>query len=238
MQWDHERLSRLQASLHPVRRRAWELAARHAEVDVVHLAAALLEQRGVQDALRALELDLDEVSGVVLGTLDEQRKKPWWRFGAADESAALEDVYTHLLQGTYFAELDSVRPTAAFIALLAHASSTLVVERLEAIGVEPLPLRLYDAHGLARDEPLPEGTGSVRVVLHDDPYTPMELVVEILVDCFELDPTSAHDTMMTVHRRGRTTLPFARWSEGKRRAENARARAREQHYPLRLTLER
>lgn len=237
MSWDYERLSRIEGSLHPLRHRARELAARHREVGLAHLTAALFERREVRGAISAIGLDLDEVSCVVLGTLDEQRRRAWWQLGGPDESPALLHVYEHALTHAYSAELEEVSPISVLVWALIESTSCVVAERLEALDVLPLPLKLYDAHGIVRDEPLPDGAGAVRVVLHNDPYTTMELVTEVLVECFDLAPEVAERTMLAIHRSGRGELRFASWAEGRRRAEEARAQARASEAPLHLTLE-
>jgi ATP-dependent Clp protease adaptor protein ClpS len=44
------------------------------------------------------------------------------------------------------------------------------------------------------------------VILHNDDYTPMEFVVAILHEVFNLDIESAHEIMLRVHNEGRAPV--------------------------------
>ena len=87
------------------------------------------------------------------------------------------------------------------------------------------------AHG--RPEPvLPEPAGMVDVVLHNDDFTRMEVVVAILREVFELDEASATKLMQDTHRAGRSTIGRLAGALAAQRIAAAHARARGDGYPL------
>ena len=46
-----------------------------------------------------------------------------------------------------------------------------------------------------------------RVIMHNDDFTSMDFVVEILVDIFHKDEIEASRLMLTVHESGRAAVP-------------------------------
>ena len=67
-----------------------------------------------------------------------------------------------------------------------------------------------------------------RVVMHNDDFTPMDFVVEILIDIFHKGIPEAERLMLTVHESGRAAVGMC---------QTALGRAREGGYPFRMTLE-
>jgi ATP-dependent Clp protease adapter protein ClpS len=124
------------------------------------------------------------------------------------------------------------------VKLLTAEPRSLTADRLDAMGLEPLPLMLYDAHGRAQDEPLPEGSGPVNVVVHNDPYTSRDIAADVLHTALGLTREQAEQWMLAIHRDGRAAFHYDEWSAGRAIAEAARRRARERGAPLGLTLER
>lgn len=77
-----------------------------------------------------------------------------------------------------------------------------------------------------------------RVVLHNDDYTTMEFVVEVLVTIFHKDIISATRIMLDVHRKGRGMVGTYTYDIATTKAEHVHQLAREREYPLRCTVER
>lgn len=76
-----------------------------------------------------------------------------------------------------------------------------------------------------------------KVLMHNDDYTTMEFVVEVLQDIFHKPPTEAEKIMLTIHFQGVGhcgTFPYA---IAETKADQARLKARKAGFPLRCSLE-
>ena len=76
-----------------------------------------------------------------------------------------------------------------------------------------------------------------KVLMHNDDYTTMEFVVEVLQDIFCKPATEAEKIMLTIHFQGVGycgTFPHA---IAETKASRARLKARKSGFPLRCTLE-
>lgn len=237
---DRERHLQLFRSIAPLGQAARELAQKngHARTGVAHLAVVLLERPEVQKALRACKIDVEEIADLAQGMLADERPRPWWRFWGASPSPELAAVLDHAFGHAWGAGLERITPVFVLVYLLSEEPRSLTAERLDAMGVEPLPLKLYDAHGRAHDAPFPEGHGPVIVVAHNDPYTPFDLVTELFTTTFGLPPDEAEREMLAVHHGGRAEFRFSDWEVGRARADAARRIARERGFPLAFSLER
>jgi ATP-dependent Clp protease adaptor protein ClpS len=82
------------------------------------------------------------------------------------------------------------------------------------------------------------GTPSLfKVLMHNDDYTTMEFVIEVLRDIFHKPSTEAEKIMLTIHFQGVGycgTFPFA---IAETKADQVRMRARKAGFPLRCSLE-
>ncbi len=88
-----------------------------------------------------------------------------------------------------------------------------------------------------RDERLQEPP-LYRVIIHNDHYTTMEFVVEILMEVFHFDKTQAEQIMLMVHRRGAGFCgEYERQIAESKVAEVSR-RAADAGFPLRCTMEK
>ena len=76
-----------------------------------------------------------------------------------------------------------------------------------------------------------------RVVLHNDDYTTMPFVVEILETIFHKSPAEAHRIMMHVHTRGRGVCGVYPFEIAETKVDQVHRRARENEFPLRASLE-
>lgn len=76
-----------------------------------------------------------------------------------------------------------------------------------------------------------------KVLMHNDDYTTMEFVIEVLRDVFRKTDTEAEKIMLTIHFQGVGhcgTYPF---SIAETKADQVRLRARKSGFPLRCSLE-
>lgn len=76
-----------------------------------------------------------------------------------------------------------------------------------------------------------------QVIMHNDDFTPMDFVVELLRDFFHKDQIEAVHLMMKVHESGRASVGTYPRDIAVSKVENATARAREEGHPFRMTIE-
>ncbi len=76
-----------------------------------------------------------------------------------------------------------------------------------------------------------------RVILHNDHYTTMEFVIDILVGVFHKPAAEARRIMLDVHRRGHGVCGVYSYDVARTKAARVLELARQQEFPLRCTLE-
>ena len=76
-----------------------------------------------------------------------------------------------------------------------------------------------------------------RVIMHNDDFTSMEFVVEILIDIFHKDEAEAERLMLMVHEGGRAAVGSYPYDIAVTKVQAATARAKEEGYPFRMTVE-
>lgn len=76
-----------------------------------------------------------------------------------------------------------------------------------------------------------------RVLLHNDDYTTMEFVVEILMGVFNKSVESATDIMLSVHRKGFGVCGLYTYDVAETKVETVSRLARENGFPLKCTME-
>jgi len=76
-----------------------------------------------------------------------------------------------------------------------------------------------------------------KVLLHNDDYTTMEFVVEILTRFFHLDEPRAYQIMMNVHRNGIGVAGVFTREVAETKVAQVTAYARRQEHPLKCTME-
>jgi ATP-dependent Clp protease adaptor protein ClpS len=76
-----------------------------------------------------------------------------------------------------------------------------------------------------------------RVLLHNDDYTTMPFVVEILETIFHKSPAEAHRIMLNVHTRGHGVCGVYPFEIAETKVDLVHESAREQGFPLKASLE-
>lgn len=76
-----------------------------------------------------------------------------------------------------------------------------------------------------------------RVIMHNDDFTPMDFVVEILMDIFHKDLPEAEHLMMMVHEKGRAAVGSYSYDIAVTKVQTASEWAKEEGYPFRMTVE-
>jgi ATP-dependent Clp protease adaptor protein ClpS len=76
-----------------------------------------------------------------------------------------------------------------------------------------------------------------KVLLHNDDYTTMQFVVDILESVFHKSPAEAHRVMMSVHTRGHGVCGAYPHEIAETKVTHVHERAREHGFPLRASME-
>ena len=75
------------------------------------------------------------------------------------------------------------------------------------------------------------------VIIHNDDFTTMDFVVEVLKEVFFMSETNAIALMLKVHEQGKATAGVYTRDIALSKAQKAMAMARDKGFPLRLTVE-
>lgn len=77
-----------------------------------------------------------------------------------------------------------------------------------------------------------------KVLLHNDDYTPMEFVIEILMKIFHKDLDSANELMWQVHEKGKAVCGIYVYEIAKTKVQQVKMAAKSNGFPLLATLEK
>ena len=77
-----------------------------------------------------------------------------------------------------------------------------------------------------------------RVLLHNDDYTTMDFVVEILMLVFNKSPEEAVNIMLNIHRKGIGLCGVYTYEVSETKVETVHAIAREHGFPLKCSMEK
>lgn len=77
-----------------------------------------------------------------------------------------------------------------------------------------------------------------KVILHNDDYTPMDFVIEVLTRFFGKSHEQATEIMLTVHHKGLAVCGVYPYEIAETKVAMVTESAREHEYPLQCTLER
>jgi ATP-dependent Clp protease adaptor protein ClpS len=77
-----------------------------------------------------------------------------------------------------------------------------------------------------------------RVLIHNDDYTTMEFVVEILITVFNKSPEEAVEVMLNVHRKGIGICGVYTYEVSETKVNIVHVLARENGFPLKCTMEK
>jgi ATP-dependent Clp protease adapter protein ClpS len=209
----------------------------HIEVNESHLAMELLKNEPLRELAKALGNEVEDIELLVEGSADETPDMKWYSLAIRAPTRALRAIYARAYSNAFSAELDAVTPGLLLLCLINAQPQSRVADRLAVFGFEPLPVRLYFAHGRLDDPPLPRGSGSAHVVALNDPFSTMELVVELFETIIGLQRDEAIQAMHEVHREGEAIVATLPWTDARRMGEAIRREARRRHYPLDVRIE-
>ncbi len=75
------------------------------------------------------------------------------------------------------------------------------------------------------------------VIMLNDDFTSMEFVVNVLIDIFHKDQVTAQALMLNVHKKGQAVVGKYPYDIAVTKVGTALARAKEQGFPFRMTVE-
>ena len=75
------------------------------------------------------------------------------------------------------------------------------------------------------------------VTIHNDDFTPLDFVVFVLTDIFFLSEAKANELMLQVHNSDKAVVGVYSYDVAMSKAQKATDIARDEGYPLRLTVE-
>jgi ATP-dependent Clp protease adapter protein ClpS len=201
----------------------------------LHLAAALLRIGSVATALRAAGVDVDKAQDELAVSIRALPPRPGLFSRVAkvfrDSRVALDPVHRERARA---ARCELPELTAPFTLAVVAEESKEVLVALSRAGFRLRDFRYVVAHGGAETVASTPGDGPVRVVIHNDPFTTMELVQSVLTEVFGRSAETAKELMTRVHKNGEAELASMDAKEAAARIAAARARAVALDFPLRI----
>jgi len=76
-----------------------------------------------------------------------------------------------------------------------------------------------------------------RVLLHNDDYTSMDFVVEVLMNIFHKDHLQAEQIMLQIHEKGKAICGVYTYEIAQMKVEQVRQLAKKNEFPLLATME-
>lgn len=204
-------------------------SARGKELHDAHFVAALLRIGAVERALSDTGVDVAALTRLVGGVIERLPKRPWYRI-AISVAEPLSRAATRAAAAGQ-RELSSL----FLLASIAQEASPEVEAALANAGFSLLDFRWRVAHGDAsRLEPCP-AAGAVRLVLHDDPFTTVAFVNDVLREELGRDHETAQSISARVGREGRAELTAMDAEKAAAALARIRARAESLRFPLRVS---
>lgn len=76
-----------------------------------------------------------------------------------------------------------------------------------------------------------------KVIIHNDPITTMQFVMQVLIQIFRMDVQQAHKVMMEAHKTDRAICGIYPFEVAELKQEQVKSMARAAKFPLSCTLE-
>ena len=196
------------------------LAAGHPKLTALHLLGCLLDNASVQGVVQGAEGSVDQLRSAAASLLERVPAPSLWeRVVSAVTQAPIPEGTSYrralrlTLQHARWTWVDEAVAIDLFVALF-RARDELVEGALVKAGLSRRAVLRYHCHGVRPSadvrEPVPPGDWSEVIVMNDN-YSEMKLVVEVFQRAFGLSPQQAYRLMKQVHREGSAVLgPYSR----------------------------
>ena len=210
----------MQVALHLAKHAA---ASRNQTLASIHVLYAIIEDERVTAAIEKLGGDRAGLDAALQAAMD-----------AAEPTHPREG--TQLLGAALGIAHNDAQRQMTCTDTLAMLLRTPVASLLDRPPISGDALLFALVHGDVPPATLPRET-HVHVVLRNDDYTPMPLVVRVLETAFGLDSTSAATLMRSVHDGGRAVIGRFAVEDAREKVTAARELARASHAPLWIGVE-
>ena len=206
------------------------------DISAAHLLLEVLGAESVIGLLRDMEVDVDRVKAGVsaLVPIDHiANPDPRPARLARDARECMRHAAIHA------ASSDAAEITSSMILLAYFSEAPLKPLRrvLEQAGLSRYGLRKCIAHGSVTNlDPTP-AEGLVGVVLHNDPFTDLQFVHEVLTQLFGLSSARARELAQEIQDQGSSVIGELTATAADERVIELRRRALARDFPLRVTFE-
>lgn len=154
--------------------------------------------------------------------------------GRTERPTMSEDLAVLVAKAKVYARM-AQRPATSDMLLAIALREDAVHALFEEAGMDVGALLQFLAHG-TRAIPEDPIAGMVDVVFHNDDFTPVEVVKDLLLGAFDLTKAEAKTRIETAHDAGEVVIGTYDAGEAKKRADETRRQAHAARYPLRITL--
>ncbi len=95
----------------------------------------------------------------------------------------------------------------------------------------------FSEETIVKDTEQPDLPKQYKVVIHNDDYTPMEFVVEVLMDVFRKDEVTATQIMLNIHHQGKGICGVYSYEVAETKVVRVHELAAQYEYPLKASME-
>jgi len=241
-------LSMLSPTLHQSIRRARDIASKHsAHATPEHLLLTLIDDPDAAPVLRACDVDTDKLGRAVSAALPAGTNDAKAEQAAVHPDARFRSIIRRAVSHIRSVEKDAITGAHVLVQMFADPAARFLREQ----GMTRYDAAFYVCHGMAAHSTVATSAANrmtfevsakhddeahdagCQVVLLNDIYTPMELVIYLLTEVFSVTTDAAANIMLSTHRDGAGLCGTWSQTEARSLAERVMARAREFRHPLR-----
>jgi ATP-dependent Clp protease adaptor protein ClpS len=95
----------------------------------------------------------------------------------------------------------------------------------------------HSGQTITREDVVPDTPRQYKVIIHNDDYTPMDFVVQILKEVFKKDEVAATQIMLHVHHQGKGICGVYSYEIAETKIVRVHELAAQYEYPLKASME-